>query len=595
MNNQAFEQAKSLFFSGLKKIARRDFLGAEADLKASLLRVPGRISTLVNLSSALLQLKKLDELERALGEIFVQEPDNPEAWINLGGLRKLRGDFPSALQAYDRAIELIPNSPEAWANRGDVLHELAQREEAIKSYAECHRLAPDHPYVLGKLIHQKMLVCDWTQLDELIEQARNGLGLGKRVVMPFGFQGYSDSEAESLSCAQIYAQEFSVKANLQPESNVSPGQKIKIGYLCGEFRQHATSILMTEVFELHDTTRFDIYAFDNGWDDGSELRARQSAAFKEIVDISACSDDEACVQIRERKIDLLINLNGYFGFARDGIFARKPAPLQVNYLGFPGTIGAPWMDYLVADETVIPVQSQQFYTEKVAYLPLSYQCNDSKRKISERHFSRTEVGLPDDAFVYCCFNNNYKITPHIFSVWMHILSRVPKSVLWLIEDTPRVRANLSAACAKYRVSPDRIIFAARLPLDEHLARHQLADVFLDTLPYNAHTTASDALWAGLPVLTCSGATFPGRVASSLLKALGVPELITEDLTAYEDLAVKFSEDREHLYRIRKKLLYAIQHSGLFDSFSFTRALESLYVQMHGRRVAGLPPESLRTK
>uniref|UniRef100_B1XVR2 TPR repeat-containing protein n=1 Tax=Polynucleobacter necessarius subsp. necessarius (strain STIR1) TaxID=452638 RepID=B1XVR2_POLNS len=282
---------------------------------------------------------------------------------------------------------------------------------------------------------------------------------------------------------------------------------------------------MTGAYECHDPEFFEIYALDNGWDDGGILRPRMKDAFKEMIDINQKTDLEVIQLIQDLNIDILVNLNGYFGEGRQNIFASHPAPIQVNYLGFPGTLGAEYVDYLIADPIVIPLESRQYYVEKIAYMPDSYQANDSKRMISERKFSRTELGLPEAGFVYCCFNNNYKITPEIFDRWTQILLAVEGSVLWLIQDNAPAEKNLKAEVLKRGVAPERIIFAKRLSLPEHLARHKMADLFLDTLPYNAHTTASDSLWAGVPVLTLLGSTFPGRVSASLLNALDLQELL----------------------------------------------------------------------
>lgn len=283
--------------------------------------------------------------------------------------------------------------------------------------------------------------------------------------------------------------------------------------------------MMTGAYECHDPEFFEIYALDNGWDDGGILRPRMKDAFKEMIDINQKTDLEVIQLIQDLNIDILVNLNGYFGEGRQNIFASHPAPIQVNYLGFPGTLGAEYVDYLIADPIVIPLESRQYYVEKIAYMPDSYQANDSKRMISERKFSRTELGLPEAGFVYCCFNNNYKITPEIFDRWTQILLAVEGSVLWLIQDNAPAEKNLKAEVLKRGVAPERIIFAKRLSLPEHLARHKMADLFLDTLPYNAHTTASDSLWAGVPVLTLLGSTFPGRVSASLLNALDLQELL----------------------------------------------------------------------
>jgi predicted O-linked N-acetylglucosamine transferase (SPINDLY family) len=349
---------------------------------------------------------------------------------------------------------------------------------------------------------------------------------------------------------------------------------------------------MTELWELHDRSRFELMAFDNGWDDDSPRRARIAAAFDEMIDITRLSDPEAAALVSRREIDIFVNLNGFFGEMRQGIFARRPSPVQVNYLGFPGTLGASYMDYLIADETVIPVSSRRWYTEKIATLPGCYQPNDRRRPIADRVPSRAELGLPPDGFVFCCFNKNYKITPRLFDVWMRLLAQIDSSVLWLIQDNQVSADNMRREATARGVAAERLVFSKRCPLADHLARHRAADLFLDTLPYNAHTTASDALWAGLPVLTAVGTTFPGRVGASLLKAIGLSEMIVPDLQQYEARALELARNRPLLDAVRRKLAANRATAPLFDTPRFARYIEEAYLRMHERQLAGLPPDHI---
>jgi protein O-GlcNAc transferase len=365
--------------------------------------------------------------------------------------------------------------------------------------------------------------------------------------------------------------------------------RITIGYVCGEFREHATSILMCGVWEQHDKSRFRLIAFDNGGADGSDYRARIEAAFDEIVDISNLGDEAAADAIRERQVDVLLNLNGYYGRERTGVFAHRPSPIQVNYLGFPGTLGAGYFDYLIADQEVIPPAHQSLYVEKVVYLPDTYQANDDRRPIASRAGSRGDAGLPEGGFVFCCFNNRYKITPSTFDCWMRILDRVPGSVLWLLEDFLPASQRLRDEAVRRGIDPARLVFAQRQKPADHLARHQLADLFLDTLPYNAHTTASDALWAGLPVLTLKGPTFPGRVAASLLKAIGLPELVTHSAQEFEELAVALASDAPRLATLRNRLKANRSTHPLFDTKRFTRHLEQAFERMVSNQREGHSP------
>jgi len=381
------------------------------------------------------------------------------------------------------------------------------------------------------------------------------------------------------------------------DPKITPGhppehKKIRIGYLGDCFREQAVSYLLVGALELADKSRFELYGFDNGWDDGSETRKRVNSSLMEMIDVSSRNDTSAAAIIREREIDILVNLNVYFGDHRTGVFAKRPAPIQVNYLGFPATLGASYCDYIIADRWVIPSDDRDYYTEKVVYLPECYQANDNKRAISARAFSRAQCDLPANGFVFCCFNNSFKITPEVFDRWMHILIKTTDSVLWLIEDNTSVAANLREEAKARGVDPDRLIFAKRMYPTEHLARHRLADLFLDTLPYNAHTTASDALWAGLPVLTQLGSTFPGRVAASLLNAVGLPELVASTPQAYEDLAIELAANPEKLAAIKRKLSKNRLTMPLFDTGLYARCLDAAYATMYERYRAGLLPDHI---
>lgn len=549
-----------------------------------------------NLAKALSALQRDSEALEHHRQAAALDASNPDVWINFGrSLDNLR-EREEALACYEKALTLKPDSVEAWFNKGKICGELKRYEEALHSYIRAYQLRPTEPFLLGIILHYKMLICDWLELDNLYEHVQRDLRNGQKVVEPFGFQGISDSESDLLQAAKIFANErYPLAKNLEKVPARSRNEKIRIAYLCGEFRDQATSVLMTGIYESHDPEKFEIFALDNGWNDGGVLRGRMEKVFKEIIDISKMSDSSVAQLIKALNIDILINLNGYFGEARSNVFAQHAAPIQVNFLGFPGTLGAPYMDYLIADEIVIPPASRVHYVEKIAYMPHSYQANDAKRIISDRQFSRSELGLPEQGFVFCCFNNNYKITPQTYDSWMRVLKAVEGSVLWLIEDNPLATNNLKAEAEKRGISPERIIFASRLPLPEHLARHCNADLFLDTLPYNAHTTASDALWAGLPVLTCMGKTFPGRVAASLLAAIEVPELITYSVEEYERQAIELASNSTRLQEIKNKLLANRLEKPLFNTQMFTRDLEVLYTKMHERYMENLAPDHLSVK
>jgi predicted O-linked N-acetylglucosamine transferase (SPINDLY family) len=360
-----------------------------------------------------------------------------------------------------------------------------------------------------------------------------------------------------------------------------------------DLRAHAVGFLIVGALEHHDKTRFETTAISLGPDDQSTTRARMEAAFDRFIDVREKSDHEVAALMREMEIDIAVDLNGFTGDPRTRILSRRPAPIQVNYLGYPGTMGAPYMDYIIADPIVITPEEQPWYSEKIAYLPHSYQANDSRRVAVERVPTRAEAGLPEHGFVFASFNNTYKITPEIFGIWLRLLSRVEGAILWLLEDNPTAAENLRREAAAGGIDLSRVIFARRTTPENHLARQGLADLFLDTLPYNAHTTASDALWVGVPVVTCPGSTFPGRVAASLLNAIGLPELIASSLEDYERLALQLATNSEQLASLKAKLASHRSSCPLFDTQAFARHLEAAFQRMWDRHQEGLPPATFR--
>ena len=504
-----------------------------------------------------------------------------EAFSNIGCCLNDLHQYVIAISYFDKATNLKPDFPHAYANKGLALSRMGDHKNSADCYLVAFNQSAEDNFYLGKALHQLMLCCDWLRFDELSLKIEEALSCGKKSADPFGYQAISESESNLAKCAKIYCESLypSIFTNC---SSSSMHSKIRIGYVCGEFREQATSILLTRVWELHDRTHFQIYAFYSGFGDNSTYRSRIENTFGDnLFDISNKSNTEIYNLIRSLEIDILVNLNGYFGNMRQEVFAMRPCPINVNFLGFPGTLGANYFDYLIADKIVIPENSKQYYSEKIVYLPNSYQPNDNKRIISVNKLSKKDHGLPDGSqFIFCSFNNSYKITPNIFDVWMRILNSVDNSVLWLLESNSSVSFNLKNEASRRGVNANRIIFAKRLHYEEHLCRHQLADLFLDTLPYNAHTTASDALWSGLPVLTCLGNTFPGRVASSLLNAINLSELITTSLVEYEYLAIELAKNPNKLLDIKEKLKVNRSSSPLFDSQLFTSNLEDTYAMMY---------------
>jgi len=435
-----------------------------------------------------------------------------------------------------------------------------------------------------------MHLCDWTDLSAEREHLISSVKEGKANASPFSLIAISKSSDDQLRCAKLWvSKECPASARPIWDGEVYQHDKIRIGYVSGDFSQHPVSYLIAGVFECHDKARFETTAISIGPDDKSELRNRLKNAFDHFLDVNSLSDDEIAYQIRQNEIDVLVDLTGFTQHARSCIFARRPAPIQINYLGFPATMGASYIDYVIADKTVLPESHQQHFSEKIVYLPHSYQANDSKRAISEKKFSREEMGLKDASFVFCCFNNSFKILPETFDCWVRILKQVEGSVLWLLEGNATAAENLKEEARRRGLNAQRLVFAPRISSPDHLARHRCADLFLDALPYNAHTTASDALWAGLPVLTQIGETFAGRVAASLLNAVGLPELVTSTAQEYEELAVDLATNRGKMAALKSKLAHNRSTMPLFDTQLFTRHLERSYEAMYERHKRGLPP------
>jgi predicted O-linked N-acetylglucosamine transferase (SPINDLY family) len=502
--------------------------------------------------------------------------------------------YQDAVLAYERALAIRPDLIEAQIGRANVFSVSKQHREAASAYAAALALVPNHPFTKGLLLHQKLLACDWFGIDALIDEIEKDVAAGQLSVEPFVLQGVSNSPRNLQRCAELYSAERYPATVTEPfQQRTLDHNKIRIAYLSGEFREQATSHLIAGLLEQHDASRFEVYAFDNGWDDRSEIRSRIDAAVHEIIEIRQLSDAAALAAIREKQIDILVNLNGYFGEQRTQLFANRAAPIQVNYLGFPGTLGASYIDYIIADQHLIPENHKPFYNEKVIYLPDCYQANDSKRKIGPNVPSRLQCSLPQTGFVFCCFNNSYKILPDVFDRWMQILSQVEGSVLWLLSDNQETKANLQREATVRNIDPQRLIFAKLVTPPDHLARHAVADLFLDTVPCNAHTTASDTLWACLPLLTCTAETFSGRVAGSLLHAIGLSELVTATLDDYERLAVDLALNPRKLAQLKDKLTRNRSTAPLFNTKLFTQHLEAAYAAMIDRYSAGLKPDHIQ--
>ena len=585
--------AEAYSIRGNALLELKQYQAAIASYDCAIVLKPDYPNSYSNRGSALLEMMQYERARSDCARAIGIRPDFAEAYSNRGNLHKELEQYDAAIASYNAAIQLQPDLAEAYSNRGNVQLKLKQHDATIASCDRVIQLNAEYDYVDGLRLHSKMAICDWRDHGRELGELVHRIQAGGRASSPFQVLALTTSLPLQQMVAAIYAQDkHPTNLALGDIARRREQRRIRIGYYSADFHNHATACLMAELFEKHDKTQFELFAFSFGPDANDEMRLRLLAAFDRFVDVKNLSDQGIAQLSRDLEIDIAVDLKGYTTDERAGIFSYRAAPIQVNYLGYPGTMAADYMDYLIADRTVIPVESQKYYSEKVAYLPHSYQVNDTQRTIADRAYSRAELGLPEEGFIFCCFNNNYKITPDVFECWMRIMLRLDGSVLWLLQDNPRAALNLAAEAERWGVDRGRLIFAERMPLAEHLARHRVADLFLDTLPYNAHTTASDALWAGLPVLTCMGESFASRVAASLLRAIELPELITTSLGDYESLAIELATHTAELRTIREKLARNRHSTELFDIQLFTRHIEDAYRQMHERYRADLPAEAI---
>jgi predicted O-linked N-acetylglucosamine transferase (SPINDLY family) len=532
-----------------------------------------------NAGIVLLELGRAGEAVGLYRRLLELMPAHAGAHNNLGTALLAEGYVGEARAAFERALTHKPDFPEAFYNLGNAWRERGDLTEAITAYRNALRLRPDYADAFSQLMYHRAQACEWdnyeTDQERLIQLVRQGVR-----VPPFYLLSTPASAEDQLICARHWIKPIAPPSDAIFDHNVSAaGERIRLGYLSGDFHQHSTAHLMAELFERHDRDRFEVFAYSYGPDDESPMRARLGRAFDRFIDVRALSHRQAAQLIHADKVEILVDLKGYTHRARPAIAAYRPAPVQVNYLGYPATMGADFIDYIIVDSFVVPGSQQSFFSEKLVHLPGSYQVNDRRREVAKAPASRQDCGLPSDGLVFCSFNNSYKISPVFFDIWMRLLRSIPGSVLWLLEANELVKGNLRSEAEKRGVDPGQLVFAPVVPAADHLARQQHADLFLDTLPCNAHTTASDALWAGLPVLTCSGETFAGRVAGSLLTAIGMPELVTRSLEEYELAALALAGDPRRLIALRQKLPGKRDASVLFDLPRWTGNIETAYARM----------------
>jgi protein O-GlcNAc transferase len=592
--------------------------------KALLLK-PDLVEAWIGRGNLFARQKRLDDALAAFDRATELSPDLASAWIARGNVLTEMRRFDDALSAFERAIECDPKRASAWLERGLVLGHARRFSEALDAFAKALALEadfvealkergnihvqlgqyadafadfdgaftkkPELSYVEGERLHAKMHLCDWKNFDAECAHLLLSVASGRPATSPFALFAVPSSPADQRRCAQIYMADY-FPASPTPlwHGERYAHERVRIAYLSTDFRDHPIALLTAGLFRQHDLSRFETTAISLTPGDSSLMRERLKGSFERFIDADTMSDLKVGRLVRGLEVDIAVDLNGFTSGSRPNIFAQRPAPLQVNYLGSAGTLGQGHWDYIVADRFVIPDGSEQHYVESIVRMPDAFIVNDADRKISDRIPSRAQCGLPGTGFVFCCFNNSFKITPDVFDIWMRLLGQVEGSVLWLSTPNAVASSNLRRESQARGVAPDRLVFAPKVASNaDHLARLRLADLVVDTLYYNAHTTAIDALWAGVPVLTCSGTTFASRVAGSLLGAVGLPELITNSLVDYESLALSLARDPARLSTVKQRLAHNRRTHPLFDTARFTRHLEAAYTMMWERMQRGDPP------
>ena len=543
--------------------------------------------------NALNELKQLKLSIKSYDQAIKLNPKYADAYYNKGlALHELKR-IELAIENYDQAIKINPNHVYSHNNKGYALQKLKKIEASIESFYNVLKINPNFDFLLGELVHAKNKLCDWNSFNKDLETLKNKINEKKKSSTPFPVLQLYDSPSIQKKTAEIYVKEkFYKEKILNPISIVKKNKKIRLGYYSADFYNHAMSYLLAGLFKQHDKSKFELFAFSFGPEKNDEMSKKIPNYFNDFVKVNFKTDKEIAEISRNLKIDIAIDLLCFTTNNRMGIFSERCAPIQVNYLGYPGTSGANFIDYIIADKILIPKESQKYYSEKIIYLPNTYQARDSSLKISDKIFKREELGLPKNAFVFCCFNQNNKITPNIFDIWMRILKTVDKSVLWLLEDNSIAVKNLRKEAKKRKIDPKRIIFAKRMSMTNHFARHKCADLFIDTFPYGAHTTCSDSLWAGLPIVTLMGKSFASRVGGSLLNAINLEELITITEKEYEKLIMELANNSYRLKEIRNKLHKNRFTKPLFDTKLYTKNIELAYTKIYEKHLNKLPAKNI---
>jgi len=547
-----------------------------------------------NQGNILMEMKYFDQSLESYNKSISINASDPSVYNNRGNVLKELHQYYDAKKSYEQAIQLKPDQAASYNNLGNLLQELGFLDLALENYTKVNEINASYIYLSGAILYLKILMCKWDNLESnrlnLIEKVHGN----EKVALNFQMIALSGSLHSQKKVSEIYFNStFGVESIPYPSRKITKTEKIRIAYFSADFREHAVSQLLVELIETHNRNNFEITAFSFGPETKDKMQLRLLETFDHFLDVRFKSDTEVVRLSREMGVDIAIDLNGGTAGNRIPVFANRAAPIQINYLGYPGTMGAQCFDYIISDATVIPVESQNYYSEKIIYLPNCYLPYDSTRQISKLEKDKADFELPSDAFVYCCFNASYKITPKVFESWMRILKATDGSVLWLSSQNQWATANLKRETEKRGINQNRLIFAEKLPsMADHLARQQLADLFLDTSPYNAHTTALDALWAGLPILTCPGESFASRAASSALRVIDMPELIADSLEHYESIAIELAKNPTKIKEIKEKIERNKFTSRLFDTKTYTSHLETAYKIIYERYHKDSLPEHI---
>jgi len=540
----------------------------------------------INKGVALKNLKKYEKAIETLNLSIKLNPKNPEVYNNLGNVFKEQGLFEKAISCYKKALSLNKYYAYAYNNLGIVLHAQHKYKEAETNYSKAFSINKNIENLLGNKIYNKHFQCNWENYDKELKEIDKSIIEKNNFIYPFIFLTISDElKLHKINTERLIKKKFNDRSGSFQKSNIKKNNKIKIGYFSAEFHQHAVLFLMMDIFKNHDKSNFEILAFSHGPlnKEKDPWRKMVKPHFDGFYEIKDKSTEEAVKLCRRQNLDIAINLTGFTENHRMDIFMERIAPIQINYLGYPGTLGSNCIDYILADKMIIPNKLKKYYTERVLYLPNCYQPNTNELFIDEKknkkEFIKLDFKLPEDNLIFCSFNSNHKINPFIFNTWMNILKKVEKSILWIYANNEIARQNLKQEAKKRGIDHNRIIFAEKVSISDHLKRMKLADIFLDTFPYNAHTSASDSIRMGLPVITLQGNSFASRVASSILSSINMPELITTKIDDYENLAIKLGNDKSYLNDIKNKIKTNIKKNPLFNSMKFTKDLESIYKKL----------------